>query len=189
MHHTSELLASCHSVSHRAAKISHWRPSQPLLDIALDHLTLGRALLYEAILAGTSLDPCRASLDQAVSGLRCAGTTHHIPRSLLSRAWLRFLSGVSTGSDSAQHDLDEAWEIAVCGPMKLFLADIHLHRARLFFREPTYPWNSPAADLAAAEMLIHDCGYHRRNEELADANATILGIGNSMRVGGQTRTT
>ena len=30
-------------------------------------------------------------------------------------------------------DLDEAWEIAERGPMPLFLADIHLYRARLFF--------------------------------------------------------
>jgi len=29
-------------------------------------------------------------------------------------------------------DLDEAWEIAERGPMPLSLADIHLHRARLF---------------------------------------------------------
>ena len=35
---------------------------------------------------------------------------------------------------SAQSDLDEAWEIAERGPMPLFLADIHLHRARLFGR-------------------------------------------------------
>ena len=58
--------------------------------------------------------------------------------------------------------------------MKLFLADIHLHRARLFFREANYPWESPAADLAAAEKLINECGYHRRDEELADAKAAIL---------------
>jgi hypothetical protein len=41
-----------------------------------------------------------------------------------------------------------AWEIAERGPMKLLLADIHLHRARLFFREAEYPWGSPGADLA-----------------------------------------
>ena len=58
--------------------------------------------------------------------------------------------------------------------MKLFLADIHLHRARLFFREAKYPWESPAADLAAAEKLINACGYHRRDEELANAKAAIL---------------
>jgi len=73
----------------------------------------------------------------------------------------------------------EAWEIAERGPMKLFMADIHLHRARLFFREKEYPkeWISPQADLAAAEKLINDCGYHRRDEELADAKAAILSKG------------
>jgi hypothetical protein len=59
--------------------------------------------------------------------------------------------------------------------MKLFQADIHLYRARLFFREPAYPWQSPHDDLAAAEKLINECGYHRRNEELADAKRAILG--------------
>ena len=91
------------------------------------------------------------------------------------RAWLRSLAGVRTGPESAQSDLDEAWEIAERGPMKLFLADIHLHRARLFFREKEYPWISPQADLAAAEKLINQCGYHRRDEELADAKRAILG--------------
>ncbi len=32
-----------------------------------------------------------------------------------------------------------------------------------------YPWQSPQADLAAARQLITECGYHRRDEELADA--------------------
>jgi hypothetical protein len=80
--------------------------------------------------------------------------------------------------------LDEAWEIAERGPMKLFLADIHLYRARLFGIRNSevgsaneagqYPWESPAADLAAAEKLINECGYHRRDEELADAKAVLL---------------
>jgi hypothetical protein len=29
--------------------------------------------------------------------------------------------------------------------------------------------------LEAAEKLINDCGYHRRDEELADAKRAILG--------------
>ncbi len=57
--------------------------------------------------------------------------------------------------------------------MKLHMADIYLHRARLFFHEAKYPWTSPAADLAAAEKLIHDCGYHRRDQELADAKQAL----------------
>jgi tetratricopeptide (TPR) repeat protein len=180
-----------------------------LLDIALDHLTLGRATLYETILdwsaAFTPLQRPNESagreLDAAVDGLRRAGTTHWIPASLLTRAWCSFAEAFSfaraTKDESAQklrgdrqeaarlfsraqEDLDEAWEIAERGSMKLFLADIHLYRARLFgrsndeFRMTKYPWESPDADLAAAEKLINDCGYHRRDEELADAKAVIL---------------
>jgi hypothetical protein len=61
--------------------------------------------------------------------------------------------------------------------MKLFLADIHLHRARLFGRQKEegrmqkYPLESPQADLAAARKLIEHCGYGRRKEELEDAEA------------------
>ena len=106
-------------------------------------------------------------------GLRRAGVNDYIVRGLLTHAWLRFLTGARTGPESAQADLDEAWEIAERGPMKLFLADVHLHRARLFFREATYPWESPAADLAAARKLIEQCGYWRRKEELEDAEGML----------------
>jgi len=34
-------------------------------------------------------------------------------------------------------------------------------------------WESPAADLAAAEKLINACGYHRRDQELADAKQAV----------------
>jgi hypothetical protein len=61
--------------------------------------------------------------------------------------------------------------------MKLYMADIHLHRARLFFREAEYLWGSPAADLAAARKLIEKCGYGRRKEELEDAERAIGGGG------------
>jgi len=90
---------------------------------------------------------------------------------LLPQSWLRFLNG---NFDGARTALDEAWDIAERGPMRLHMADIHLYRARLFFREKTYPWESPEADLVAAEKLINDCGYHRRDEELADAKLAIL---------------
>jgi hypothetical protein len=58
--------------------------------------------------------------------------------------------------------------------MKLHMADIHLHRARLFWREAEYPWESPQADLAAARKLIEQCGYWRRKEELEDAEEVIF---------------
>ena len=148
-----------------------------ILSIALDHLTLGRAALYEAILEGSSLVPCHSSLQHAVNGLCRAGRQDYLPCGLLTRAWLRSLNGPRTGPESAQSDLDEAWEIAERGPMPLFLADIHLHRARLFGPHASgtigdqYPWQSPAADLAAARQLIEKHGYWRRKEELEDAEA------------------
>jgi tetratricopeptide (TPR) repeat protein len=138
--------ATLQAVSERAAQTLKWVEPQrnvPLLTIALDHLTLGRAALYAAILEGSSLDPCRALLQHAVDGLRRAGQQQYLPHGLLTRGWLRFLEGHRTGPESARSDLDEAWEIAERGPMKLFMADIHLHRARLFFREAKYPLGIP----------------------------------------------
>ena len=108
-----------------------------------------------------------------MDGLRRAGQAQELPLGLLTRAWLRFLTGTRTGPEEAQEDLDEAWEIAERGPMRLFVADIHLYRARLFFGEATYPWESPTADLAAARKLIEECGYGRRKEELEDAEGAL----------------
>ncbi|MFA6971135.1 MAG: TIR domain-containing protein [Gallionella sp.] len=145
-----------------------------LADIALDHLTLGSIGLYQANLGNNAFDIAHSELNKAVGGLRRAGTQDLLPRSLLTRAWLRCIEGNRTGSESAQTDLDEAWEIAERGPMPLYMADIHLYRARLFFRETTYPWESPQADLADARRLIEKHGYWRRREELEDAEAAIL---------------
>jgi hypothetical protein len=180
---SSTLVGQCHEIEDRAAQTLKWVEAarMDILSIALDHLTLGRAGLYAAILSNLSLDTCHSSLNAAVSELRRAGTTHHLPLALITRAWLRFIAGVLTGPESARADLDQAWEIAERGPMRLFLADIHLHRARLFFRENDYPWNrspdgslrGPKDDLEAAEKLIHTCGYHRRDEELADAKVAV----------------
>jgi hypothetical protein len=108
-----------------------------------------------------------------VSGLRRAGTVEFLVLGLLTRAWLRSLTGQATGPDSARSDLDEAWEIAERGPMPLFLADIHLYRARLFFRDKPYPWQSPQHDLAEARRLIVKHGYLRRKEELEDAESAL----------------
>lgn len=177
-----EVLKACHLVEGRAARALEWvTPHNWLRDIALDHLTLGRAALYVAILDQSKIqnpiparrdkiEAARRELTAAVDGLRHAAQQDDIPRGLLSRAWLRYLDGDAAG---AQADLDEAWQIATRGPMRLHMADIHLYRARLFFREPSYAWYSPRADLAAARKLIEDCGYWRRKEELEDAERAI----------------
>ena len=142
----------------RAAKMYEWRlPSDPLLDIALDRLTLGRVALYQAILESSSFKPAREPLTAAVHGLRTAGDLTRVPWGLLTRAWLRFVEGDATG---ARADLDESWQIAERGAMKLPMADIHLHRARLFRDRKA---------LDAAAKLIAETGYRRRDGELADA--------------------
>ena len=198
------ILAELRAVSERVTAIQKRRtglPTYVLLDIALDHLTLGRAALYAAGLgvdanrrahnfaasdsdamphvpAGNAWDTARTELDAAVSGLRRAGQQQYLPLGLLSRAWLRCLDVVRTGHEGAQEDLDEAWEIAVRGPMPLFMADIHLHRARLFgmTNEPEeYPWESVEHDLAEARRLIEKHGYGRRLPELEDAERALLG--------------
>jgi hypothetical protein len=181
-------IESCRAVSGRAAqtlKIAEEYFGRGLgpLDIALDHLTLGRAALYEVLLASEDLpfkaqnSELKASIDAAAGGLRQANRSDYLPRGLLTRAWLRFLTGARTGPGSAQEDLDEAWEISERGPMKLFMADVHLYRARLFHAVKPYPWatdvegnvRGPKDDLAAARKLIEECGYGRRKEELEDA--------------------
>lgn len=113
-------------------------------------------------------------MERCLDSLRRAGMIEFVPPALLTRSVIRFLSGLRTGTQSSQADLDEAWDISIRGSMKLHMADIHLHRARLFYRETRYPWKSPRVDLDAAATIIHECGYHRHNEELSDARSMIL---------------
>jgi len=150
------------TISGRAAQALKWEeqvPDVPLLDLALHNLTLGRVALYETVIVSTDWplknqdSQIKTQMDTAVNGLRRAGDVTRLP---------------------SRDDLDEAWEIAERGPMRLHMADIHLYRARLFFRETEYPWESPEADLAAARKLIEQCGYWRRKEELEDAERVIL---------------
>ncbi|MGZ0220856.1 MAG: hypothetical protein ACKVIY_17795, partial [Acidimicrobiales bacterium] len=107
---------ACRAVTDRAKKMFEWQvPSDSLLDIALDHLTLSRAALCESLLSGSAISPSASPLsaqsseiEAAVSALRRAGTMDQLPRGLLTRAWQWSLLGRKTGQDSAQSDLDEA---------------------------------------------------------------------------------
>lgn len=187
LHGASRHALALGDVEQRIETVMGWRaPEDSLLLVALEHLTLGRTLLLSALLntsTGTRPEAWVApasgaritgEIQEAVNGLRSAGTRHHLPLSLLARAWLLGLQDRLAGPDSAQADLDEAWEITERGPMLLFQADIHLHRARLFYRQASYPWQSAAHDLAEARRLIFKHGYLRRRQELEDAEAVIL---------------
>jgi tetratricopeptide (TPR) repeat protein len=145
-----------------------------LLDIALAQLTLSRVTLYREILASPTFhisSIARERVTSAVEKLHQAGVLPFTVCGFLTRA---YLWAATRQPVLAQADLDDAEHIAKRGPMRLHLTDIYLYRARLFFREKAYPWQSPQDDLTNAEKLIHDCGYHRRDEELADAKEAIL---------------
>lgn len=162
----SQISDGLSDVERRATTTLSWmtnEPNAPLLTIALDHLTLARAGLIRAILANPLPQPTLdlSHVATAVNGLRAAGSMNHLPRGLLTAALYHFVRGEH---DLTLKHLAEAQQIAERGPMPLFLADIHLHRARMF---------RDKAELAQAATLIHDLGYGRRTEELADAETAL----------------
>jgi len=57
--------------------------------------------------------------------------------------------------------------------MPLFLAEIHLYRARLFLRANPYPGQSPQHAIAEARRLILKHSYLRRQRELEDGEAAL----------------
>ncbi len=179
------LAAKCEAVIDRTSQTLRWiaEYGRDLLSPALDHLSLARAAIYLTIL-GDRRPELRSEIDAAVNGLRRAGQQHYLPYVLLTRAWARTL----TGESGVEGDLEEAWEIAERGPMRLHMADIHLYRARLFHAAKPYPWNKfpdgsggrgRKEDLAAARKLIEQCGYWRRKEELEDAEEAVKNWGSS----------
>jgi hypothetical protein len=139
---------------------------------ALDHLTLGRLALYQAILEPSSFDIQSSELDlhldACVDGLRQSANLDELPGGLLTRALLRAVRGEL---DRATSDLAEAQQLAERAPLPLFLADVALHRARLIFREDLA---GAREDLRRARDLIEKHGYLRRLHELEDAESVIL---------------
>jgi tetratricopeptide (TPR) repeat protein len=102
-------------VIERASQTLEWAKKNhaPLLIFALDTLSLGRAHLLQTLEQKSSnFKPAETYLNDAVEGLRKAGTQHHIPRGLLSRA---ALYREQKNFTRAWEDLDEILEIAEQG--------------------------------------------------------------------------
>jgi tetratricopeptide (TPR) repeat protein len=130
-----------------------------LLDIALDHLSLGRAALMRLQEEGGSdSTEAESHLRQAVDGLREAGTQDHVPRGFLARAELY---RVTESFPKARRDLDEAMKIAVRSEMRLFEADAHLEYARLHLAMGDK--DKARTSLAAGRKLVKETGYGRRD--------------------------
>jgi len=179
-------------VQNRVGQTLEWvmnDPNAPILTIALEHLSLGRAYLLQAqrerrddpsASLRTSFSKAAAHLEQAVDSLLQAGTQHYIPRGLLARAELRRVTG---SLDRARADLEEALSIATRGGMRLYQADCHLEYARLHLacREKEKARQS----LAQAKEMIEEMGYHRQDGEVAE----LQEIMNQDSGHGRTRTT
>jgi hypothetical protein len=189
-------------VQDRVAKTITWAMKALIRrDVALGLLILVRSNLVKVLsktLGGQEISPAAATytqLEQAAEFLRGAGEVQLLPYYLLTRA--AFYRGVADW-DNAMRDLDEVEEIAEPGPMKLFLCDAALERTRLAFAKkeafaplngqidnsrPIVPdaikaaqLNEAATDqLAVAAGYIKTCGYHRRDEELAELQAVLRG--------------
>ena len=151
----------------RAIEIA--RRNRRLFDVALDHLSLGRAHLMQALDEDSGdLSSAADHLDQAVDGLRQAGTQDHVPRGLVARAELHRATGEFP---AAERDLEEALAIAERSGMGLHRADAHLEYARLYLA--TGDEDRARASLAAARGMIEEMGYHRRDLELAQLERVV----------------
>jgi tetratricopeptide (TPR) repeat protein len=116
-------------VERRAKKMFEWRlPEDPLLDIAFDNLSLGRAhLLHFLRDPNFPITNLPTILNLAVDGLRQAGVQEMGVRGLLARAEYYRITG---DLNKSQKDLDEAFSISTRGGMELYLADCHLEYTR-----------------------------------------------------------
>jgi hypothetical protein len=171
-----------------------------ILTLGRAHLALASMSMSESVskaLTNWHTRDAADNLNEAVERLRTSGQNDHFSRGFIARAAFRRVIGDWKG---AARDLDEAHEIAEPGPMRLLLCDIALEGARLALaqREGFAPLNGlvatsppppalPHADVAAAlkdegqrqldvaRKLVAECGYHRRDEELAELDAVIGG--------------
>jgi len=163
---------ACREVRERAGQTLEWVTQQRwLLDIALDHLSLGRSHLGLALTAGGPATPggeaeadfaqTAEHLDRAVEGLQKAGQEDYLTRGLLARAAFHRLRGNLAG---AAADLAEALEIAERGGMRLFLCDAHLEGARLARKQGDEA--EARRHVALARQLVNETGYGRREREV-----------------------
>jgi len=140
------------------------------LDIALNNLSLGRAYMLKTQDGGSSdfIGGSRNHLNQAVDGLRQAGTQQYLPRGLLARAELYRESGEF---NKAQHDLDEAMVIAERGSMGLHQADCHLEYARLHLAMGEK--GKVRVSLDTAKQMIDKMGYHLRDKDVTEIEGRL----------------
>ncbi len=178
-------LGQTQAVLERVKAMFTWRqPSDSLLGISLENLSMGKALILQSLENQTTdFTDAQTHLHQAVEGLREAGGQDDLPFGLLARATLH---QQQKAWQLAWTDLNETQEIAEYGEMKLHLTDYHLAACRIIQAQlagADEPFeiiqNNETERLNKAEMqarfqshltqaaaLVKATGYHRRDDEV-----------------------
>ena len=107
-------------------------------------------------------------LNQAVDGLRQAGTQDEVPRGLLARAELYRAQGEF---ERVQCDLNEAMTIAERGEMELHRADCHLECARLYLAMGKK--EDARKCLNIVKGMVEKMGYHRRDKDILEIDEQL----------------
>ena len=153
-------------VLRRAEQTLEWATKlRYLLDIGLDHLSLGRAHM-----AISPPDPAAAEehLRAAVDGLRAAGQAEFLPCGLLARAEFH---RSQDNLDLAQRDLDEVRTIVRRTGMRLFEANLELEQARWHLAKNDR--DSARIALDKVKDLVESMDYGRRRPEVEDLEAAL----------------
>jgi hypothetical protein len=182
-------------------KPQNWRLDIALDELNLARAYFGLALasgLTYRVMAREAGRAAFTGFTRAEDGLRASQQSDYLPYGLLARAAFNRSVGDWNGAAS---NLDEVEEIAEPGQMRLFLCDMALERARFAFArieafapldaisdkdnpsKPAVPSAEQIAKLKSeaenqikiAADYIEKCGYHRRDEELAELRAVLHG--------------
>lgn len=166
---------ACAEVLDRVRQLLEWRAERDsILAVALEELVLGRVQLALALVATArdtkivSLSTAHAQLSRAVDGMRRSGQESQLPHGLLARAACRRLCGGLVG---AAADIEEAFQIADRGVMRLHQCDAHIEAARLSRDQGQIL--KAREHLARARELVKAIGYRRREREVAYLEAEL----------------
>ena len=139
------------------------------LDIALDHLSIGRALLLDGLYHdGARLDKAGEFFDRSVRRLQQMGELTWLPSALLARSmFYRFQDRL----DDSKEDLLEAWESSrECG-LKLYETDSHLEYVRWLLANGDRQGARTIFDVA--KTMVRDFNYRRRDLEVRELQKQV----------------
>ena len=141
-------------------------PTMKKLDVKHDQNSYFSSALRELLLVRLGIlqksngDRLLGRISKAEHLFRKASRLDFLPLVLSTRAIVLMEHLSESNCEESIRVLCEAEQIAERGPMPLYLADVHLYRARIFRNRD---------ELAKARALIEKHEYWRRREELEDA--------------------